>query len=123
MIERSTYGVVFITVVALCLACTAFAHKPLLAVDEEKDDTILLEAAFSNGASIAGSKIIIKNRKTGEVIERHTMDEQGMLRLKKPKVEYTITLQAGKGHTITAPGPPLRGHQSDKPKPQKGPSH
>ena len=121
MFERTTYRVMLTTAVALCLACTAFAHKPLLAVDEGENNTILLEAAFSNGAPISGSKIIIKNRKTGEVIEQHTLDEQGLLRLKKPNVAYTITLDAGEGHSITAPGPPLRDYGSAKQKSQEKP--
>ncbi len=113
MFEKTNCSALLIPVLVLCLVCPAFAHKPLLAVDEQGDGTILLEAAFSNGSSISGSKIILRNLKSGKLIKQHTLNQQGMLRFKKPEAEYSITLDAGEGHKITVRGPAPRDHRKN----------
>ncbi|MDQ7781908.1 MAG: hypothetical protein RDU20_03450 [Desulfomonilaceae bacterium] len=83
----------------------AFAHKPLLAVEDNKDGTMYIEAAFSDGSSAAGHKIVIKDDATGKVLSEHRVGEDGTLELPVPKVKHTVTLDAGEGHKLTVEGP------------------
>ncbi len=93
-------------VLLCCSISLAGAHKPLLAVEDNNDGTIYLEAGFSDGSSAAGHKIILKEEKTGKVISEHKVGEDGTLEVDKPKVPYTVTLDAGEGHIVTVDGPP-----------------
>jgi hypothetical protein len=97
--------VLFIAVICFWSGA-ASAHKPLLAVEDNEDGTIYCEAGFSDGSSAAGHKIALKEEKTGKVISEHKVAEDGTLELKKPDVPYTVTLDAGEGHTVTQTGPP-----------------
>ena len=93
-------------VLLCCSVSLAEAHKPLMAVEDNNDGTIYLEAGFSDGSSAAGHKIVLKEEKTGKVISEHKVGEDGTLEVDKPKVPYTVTLDAGEGHVVTVDGPP-----------------
>jgi hypothetical protein len=95
-----------IAITVLWLANPAQAHKPLLAVEDNRDGTIYVEAGFSDGSSAAGHKIILTEEKSGKVLSEHRVGEDGTLELKKPSVPYTVTLDAGEGHVVTETGPP-----------------
>lgn len=97
---------IFVAALLCCSVNLAEAHKPLLAVEDNEDGTIYLEAGFSDGSSAAGHKVILTEEKTGKVIAEHTVGEDGTLEVEKPKVPYTVTLDAGEGHIVTRPGPP-----------------
>ncbi len=88
------------------LLIAAHAHKPLIAVEDNMDGTIYIEAAFSDGSSAAGPKIVFKEEATGKTLAEERIGEDGTLELKKPSVPYTVTLDAGEGHTVTVDGPP-----------------
>ncbi len=83
----------------------AQAHKPLLSVSDNNDGMMSIEAGFSDGGSAAGHKIILKNQDTGEVLLETRVGEDGSLELKKPSVNFTVTLDAGEGHVVTKVGP------------------
>ncbi len=89
----------------LLLAHVASAHKPLLAVEDNMDGTIYIEAGFSDGSSAAGHKILIKDQASGKVLSEHRVGEDGTLELQKPSVKYTVTLDAGEGHMVSQDGP------------------
>ena len=93
--------------VLLVLAPAAWAHKPLLSVDEgEKPGTIYIEAGFSDGSSGAGHKITLKEEETGKVIKEYKVGPDGTLdNIPIPKVPYTVTFDAGPGHAVTKKGP------------------
>jgi hypothetical protein len=93
------------SIMILSLGQIADAHKPLLAVEDNRDGTIFIEAAFSDGSSAAGHKIVIKDKESGKVLSEHRVGEDGGLTISKPSVKYTVTLDAGKGHVITQDGP------------------
>ncbi len=92
----------------LIVLCTqsARAHKPLLAVEDNGDGTIHVEAGFSDGSSAAGHKIVMKESDGGKVLSEHRVGKDGTLEIKKPTVRYTVTLDAGPGHVVTVDGPP-----------------
>jgi hypothetical protein len=97
---------VFVALIILSLASgLSWAHKPLLGVSDNNDGTMSVEAVFSDGSSAAGHKIILKNQATGETLLEEKVGEDGTLDLKKPTVNFTVTLDAGEGHTVTKDGP------------------
>ena len=107
---------VLVLAALLVLPSVAWAHKPLLSVEDNEDGTLCIEAGFSDGGSGAGHKIILKEKATGKVISQHKVGEDGSLGLKKPGVPYTVTFDAGPGHVVTKDGPPPdAGAQSKKP--------
>ncbi|MFH1113171.1 MAG: hypothetical protein V1792_04550 [Pseudomonadota bacterium] len=105
----------------LVFVAAAYAHKPLLAVEDNMDGTIHIEAAFSDGSSAAGHKILIKDAAGGKLLSEHRVGEDGTLELRKPSVKYTVTLDAGEGHIVSQDGPPPGGGptEADAPKDEK----
>ncbi len=97
---------VLIAVFIVSLGSVACAHKPLLAVEDNMDGTMYIEGAFSDGSSAAGHQILIKDKQTGKTLSEQRVGEDGTLELKKPSVPFTVTLDAGEGHTVTVDGPP-----------------
>jgi hypothetical protein len=104
--DRTKAFAAILTVTIMMYFCgTVEAHKPLLSVGDNQDGTISIEAGFSDGASAAGHKIILKDEKTEAVISEHRVGEDGTLQLKKPSVAYTVTLDAGEAHIVVKAGP------------------
>ncbi len=81
-----------------------WAHTPLLVVEDNGDGTIYIEAGFSNGASAAGTDIIIKLKASGEIFWQGKMGED-YIEHEMPSEPYTVTLDAGPGHVVTKDGP------------------
>lgn len=106
MSKRHTMITALVAIVIISIGHSAHAHKPLLAVEDNRDGTIYIEAGFSDGSSAAGHKILIKDKQSGKTLSEHRVGEDGTLEIKKPSVKYTVTLDAGVGHTVTQDGPP-----------------
>jgi len=107
----------------------AWAHKPLLSVEDNGDGTIYIEVGFSDGSSGAGHKIVIKEKATGKVISEHKVPAESSLDLPMPKVPYIVVFDAGEGHAIEQEGPFAESKEdaAEKPAPelaqeQKSPS-
>jgi hypothetical protein len=105
MFKTGAFAVFLAGTILLSLSSPVFAHKPLLSVGDNQDGTVSVEAGFSDGASAAGHKIILKDEKTGSVIAEHRVGEDGTLQLKKPSVPYIVVLDAGEGHVVSKTGP------------------
>ncbi|MBN1907379.1 MAG: hypothetical protein JW927_20035 [Deltaproteobacteria bacterium] len=76
-----------------------FAHTPICLCYENDDGTVTCEGGFSNGASAAGVKIVIKDGK-GKVLIEGKLDEDSEYTFKKPKVAYKVMFEAGEGHSM-----------------------
>jgi hypothetical protein len=87
----------------LVLPVALWAHTPLLVVEDNGDGTLYIEAGFSNGASAAGTDVLLKSL-DGEVLWQGKMSED-YLEVEMPSVPYTVTLDAGPGHIVTKDGP------------------
>ena len=83
----------------------AWAHKPLVMVEDNGDGTIYIEVGFSTGDSGAGHKIIIKEKATGKVLSEHKVPAESALDLPIPKVPYIVVFHAGEGHEVEQEGP------------------
>jgi len=95
---------VFLTII-LFVCGSSFAHNIVLMVEDNGDGTIHIGAGVSTGESIAGSKIVLKDKNTGQPLLRDTIPESGEINVKMPEVPYTVTLDMGDEHTITKTGP------------------
>lgn len=89
----------------LLIPVALWAHTPLLVVEDNEDGTIFIEAGFSNGASAAGTAIILRSKATDEVLWEGKMVEEGAMDIPMPSEPYTVTLNAGPGHVVTKDGP------------------
>ena len=114
-----------VTLAALAIlvlsAATAYAHTPMLYVEDMRDGTIYLEGGFSDGSSAAGVKIYLvedalfksDTAARDEYLEalfaifRSQLDQYGELVLRKPKGKYLVVFDAGPGHVVVKKGPAL----------------
>ena len=83
----------------------AWAHKPMVLVEDNGDGTIYIEVGFSTGDSGAGHKIIIKEKATEKVLSEHKVPAESALDLPMPKVPYMVVFDAGEGHDAEQEGP------------------
>ena len=81
------------------------AHEPYLLLTANADGTFTAEAGFSDGVSVAGLKLIVRDRGTGEVRSEHTVPASGKLTLPIPPAPYRVVFEGGSGHRISKPGP------------------
>lgn len=91
-------------VVALVFPVAALAHSLLMAVNSNDDGTVSIEAVFSTGGYAAGLEVRLEDA-DGKVLWRGKTDNDGKLTFQKQKVQYTIVLDGGKGHTAEEEGP------------------
>ena len=96
-------------ILTLLGACTLLlrthAHEPYLLLTANADGTFTAEAGFSDGVSVAGLKLIVRDRGTGEVRSEHTVPASGKLTLPIPPAPYRVVFEGGSGHRISKPGP------------------
>ncbi len=98
------YKLLFCLSLLVICSVPAFAHKPLLSVDDNDDGTIYVEVGFSDGSSGAGHDLILKDNE-GRVLSELKVPDESSLDIDMPSVPYTVTFDAGPGHAITVAGP------------------
>lgn len=95
----ATFVCMFLSVFSL------FGHSVRMEIVDNGDSTITIKAYIPSEGAATGSKIIIKNKITGQPILKDTIPESGEITAKMPEVPYTVTLDMGDEHTITKTGP------------------
>lgn len=106
-------------ILGMVISVMAFAHSPLISVDDNDDGTIYIEGGFSNGASASGVEcIIVKDRAYNgpedtfngkEIIYVGHFGEDNSITIPKPLTpKYEVYFNGGEGHTIGKKGPELR---------------
>ncbi|MGP1593667.1 MAG: hypothetical protein ACTTH8_00215 [Treponema sp.] len=93
----------------LLCAVLAFAHTPLLTVEDNGDGTIFVQGGFSNGSSAGGVKLYLTSVASGEKLWEGVFPEIGELDVEIPNEPYTVTFDAGPGHVVVKEGPPPPG--------------
>ncbi|CCO22899.1 hypothetical protein [Maridesulfovibrio hydrothermalis] len=84
-------------------ASAAFAHSPLCSCFDNGDGTVMCEGGFSDGSSASGVRMFIRDE-SGSVVAKGKMDENSEYEFKKPAGAYTVTFDAGEGHSIEIDG-------------------
>jgi hypothetical protein len=96
---------IFPLLLAILQVTQVFAHSVELFVSDNRDGTILIKAAESDGDPVTGAAIVIRNKETTQPILTLTMPDSGKVNVPMPKVPYSVTVDAGSGHTVTKAGP------------------
>ena len=100
-----------VLVIGVLMSVIAFAHAPLISVDDNGDGTVYIEGGFSNGASGEGVEIIIVKDKAyngPEETFKGKLDAKGSITMPKPATEkYEVYFNAGEGHVASKKGPAL----------------
>jgi hypothetical protein len=84
---------------------TGFGHEALMTVEDNGDGTILIKTSLSTGENAQGALVILKDKSTGQPIDRFSLPPSGGKVVPMPTVPYTVTLLMGKGHSVTQTGP------------------
>lgn len=91
----------------LCLAGAAAAHTPLFSCWDNGDGTVSCEGGFSDGSSAAGTTITVKDG-GDKVILSEKLDKHGELTFDRPDGAFTVTFDAGPGHSIVIKGEDIK---------------
>jgi hypothetical protein len=87
------------------LLCLLQAHTALLFLEDNGDGTLYIQTGVSTGESSGGSKIIIRDKETGQPLSTLSMPDSGKINIPLPKVPYTVTMDMGAGHIVIKTGP------------------
>lgn len=94
---------IFVICLILVLSSApAFAHTALMSCFDEGDDTITCEGGFSDGSSASGVELRVEQN--GKAIHTAKFSETGDVNFAKPKGDYTVVFDAGKGHSVVVNG-------------------
>lgn len=85
----------------------ALAHTPLFSCWDNGDGTLSCEGGFSDGSSAAGMSIRVADDKDTALFSGK-LDEFGELTFDKPTGNYSVTFDAGPGHSITLKGTDIK---------------
>lgn len=81
-----------------------FAHKLILTVYGNDDDTITIEGEFDTGASAVGALVRLETLNTGDVLFQKRLPQESELVVKIPEEPYQIVLDGGPGHISVEKG-------------------
>ena len=99
---RTLYLTLLTAALFVYTATGALAHTPLCSCWNNGDGTITCEGGFSDGGSAAGVNIYVLQ--DGEKIVSGEMDDYSEFSFDKPDGEYTVIMDAGKGHKVKTKG-------------------
>ncbi|MBR8700327.1 hypothetical protein IX317_000115 [Fusobacterium sp. DD29] len=116
---------ILVTLLMVFTCVVAFAHAPLLSVDDNDDGTIYIEGGFSNGASAEGVEcIIVKDRAYNgpedtfngkEIIYKGKFGKDNSITIPKPLTpKYEVYFNGGEDHVLGKKGPKLEEKDMEK---------
>ncbi len=86
------------------LSSHAFAHKLLVGVMDNGDDTITVQGKFDTGASAEGALVRLEALGSGAVLFRQRLPLESEITVKIPMEPYRIVLDGGPGHITVKEG-------------------
>ena len=92
-------AVIFALILVAAFAAAAFAHTALFSCYDNGDGTISCEGGFSDGSSAANLPVKVQ-KPNGDLILELKLDKFGEATFKKPKGDFTVTMDGGSGHTV-----------------------
>lgn len=96
---KKIFGICLILALA---TAPAFAHTALMSCFDEGDGTITCEGGFSDGSSASGVELRVEQN--GKPIHTTKISETGDVNFSKPKGNYVVVFDAGKGHNVIVDG-------------------
>jgi hypothetical protein len=104
--DHAKSGVLMLLALAFftLLAATAYAHSPLMMIEDNEDGTITVTAGYSTGQMAAGKKVLLKAGTTGKLLWEGTLNEDGELACPKQAEPYTVFFDGGPGHSMEKDG-------------------
>lgn len=98
----------FIGFALFSLTCSfANAHSLFIAINDNGDNTITVEAVFSTGGVAANAELRLESY-AGRVFLQSTLDDEGKLTVNIPSEPYLVVVQSDKGHVAEEEGPERR---------------
>jgi len=86
------------------LVSQAYAHTLVIGAEDNEDGTVTIEGVYSTQEIAVGAEVRLEDNQ-GKVLWKGKTDEDGLCTFEKPKVSYTIILDAGPGHKAKRKGP------------------
>jgi len=102
MIRWVVYLVISMPLVLL--VSQSYAHTLVIGIEDNEDGTVTIEGVYSTQEIAVGAEVRLEDNQ-GNVLWKGKTDEDGLCTFKKPKVPYTIILDAGPGHKAKRKGP------------------
>ncbi|AKJ64842.1 hypothetical protein L21SP4_01599 [Kiritimatiella glycovorans] len=95
------------------LAATAYAHKPLMMIEDHENGTFTVTVGFSDGESGAGAPILLKSKTNGEVLWKGSLNAEGALQCPKMMEPYVVRFVDDEpGHSVERDGIVLKAGES-----------
>jgi hypothetical protein len=66
---------------------------------------LAVEAGFSDGASVEGLKVLVRDRESGAVTAEFPLPADGKLTFPIPAAPYRVVFEGGAGHRVSKVGP------------------
>ena len=90
--------------ISVFLISPVYAHTVVMSVEDNEDGTVTIEGVYSTQEIPVGAEVRLEDEK-GKVLWKGKIDWEGGCTFEKPKVPYTIILDAGPGHKANRKGP------------------
>ena len=90
---------VFALILVVVSVSAALAHTALFSCFDNGDGTISCEGGFSDGSSAANIPVKVQ-KPNGDIIQTLKLDKFGEATFKRPKGDFTVTMDGGSGHTV-----------------------
>jgi hypothetical protein len=97
--------VFLILLILLITVAPAFAHTPVLMLDDNEDGTLTVQGGFSTGAGAAGVDFYVKNKLEGKILFHQKFPESSIIEIEIPPEPYYLVFDGGPGHKIVKDGP------------------
>jgi len=88
-----------VIVFIICGTPPGFAHSPICDCYDNGDMTVTCEGGFSDGASAAGSTLLVMNM-SNKILLEGKMDESSSLTFDLPEQDYYVVFDAGSEHRV-----------------------
>lgn len=100
----------YLITLILLFSSNAFAHKLVLGVIDNEDNTITITGVFDTGAPATGAWVILKSESNDKILFKKRLPDESEITTKIPDEPYQIILDGGPGHKHTMDGiPPIEG--------------
>jgi len=85
------------------IASSAYAHNAICDCYDNGDETITCEGGFSDGGTAVGVPLRVVDS-AGKVLVDGAMSANSDFKFAKPKGDFRVEFDAGKGHVVTIDG-------------------